>query len=183
MSVVLAVLAFGSVVAGFIGLPQFWRELLGVSAPFYDFLAPVLGHARMREGLPHSAEWVLMVIAVLVALAGIVLAWWRYGRVAGPGPVAEPERRGWVHRLVSRGYYFDAFYDNVIVRFAGWLSTAVLARWAEVRLARNSIERPGQVGEATGRWLTRLQTGDLQAYVIYALVGLTLVLAWGASRG
>ena len=53
MSVVLAILAFGSVVAGFIGLPQLWREMLGVTAPFYDFLAPVLGHAHLREDVPH----------------------------------------------------------------------------------------------------------------------------------
>jgi hypothetical protein len=57
MSVVLAVLALGAVTSGFIGLPQFWRELLGVSAPFYDFLAPVLGHATMRADVPHSAEF------------------------------------------------------------------------------------------------------------------------------
>jgi NADH-quinone oxidoreductase subunit L len=50
-------LAFGSVVAGFIGLPQLWREWLGLPAPFYDFLAPVLGHFTMRAGVSHSAEF------------------------------------------------------------------------------------------------------------------------------
>jgi NADH-quinone oxidoreductase subunit L len=120
MSVVLAVLALGAVTSGFIGLPQFWRELLGVSAPFYDFLAPVLGHATMRADVPHSAEFMLMLVAVAVALAGITLAWFMYGRgakVALPGadrPSGNP-----LHKLVSNGYYFDAFYDGVVVRFAG----------------------------------------------------------------
>src|SRR5262249_35213832 len=38
MSVVLAVLALGSLVVGFIGLPGLLRDLLGVRAPFYAFL-------------------------------------------------------------------------------------------------------------------------------------------------
>jgi hypothetical protein len=32
------------------------------------------------------------------------------------------------------------------------------------------------------QWLSRLQSGDLQAYLIYALVGLALVLVWGAAH-
>ena len=176
MSVVLAVLAFGSVVAGFIGLPQFWRELFGVTAPFYDFLAPVLGHAEPRADVSHSAEWVLMVVAVLVALAGITLAWLRYGR-RPLEPSAAPA--GALRTLVGSGYYFDAFYDKVVVRFMGWLSTAVLAR-VEAALSRSSIDRPSRGGPAASGWFARLQTGDLQAYLVYALIGLALMLGWGA---
>ena len=49
MAIVLAVLALGSLVAGFIGMPGFLRELLGVSAPFYDFLAPLFPAAPARR--------------------------------------------------------------------------------------------------------------------------------------
>jgi NADH-quinone oxidoreductase subunit L len=179
MSVVLGLLAFGSVVAGFIGLPQLWREWLGLPAPFYDFLAPVLGHFTPRAGVSHSAELMLMLVAIAVALAGIALAWLIYGRqplVASAGPA------GALKTLVSRGYYFDAFYEGVIVRALGWLSTAVLARGVEPTLAQGSMAQPGRGGPAVSQWLSRLQSGDLQAYLIYALVGLALVLVWGAAH-
>jgi NADH-quinone oxidoreductase subunit L len=179
MSAVLAVLAFGSVVAGFIGLPQFWREWLGVSAPFYDFLAPVLGHAHPREGIAHSAEWVLMLVAVAVALAGIVLAWLRYGR-PGAGHTAAPQSA--LQRLVAKGYYLDDLYDRFFVRGLGWLSVSVLSRRIENPLSSGSTIAPAEGARAGTRWLGRWQTGDLQAYVLYALIGLVAMLTWGVTR-
>lgn len=175
-------LAVGSVTAGFVGLPQFWRELLGVRAPFYDFLSPVLGHAQMRAGVPHSAEFWLMLVAIAVAAAGIALAWMLFGQ-AGLSEPAAPQREGALRRIVSSGYGFDAFYDGVVVRFMGWLSATVLARGVEPALSATVIGAPQHTGPALGRWLARMQTGDLQAYVIYALIGLVLVLGYGALHG
>jgi NADH-quinone oxidoreductase subunit L len=181
MSIVLAVLALGSVVAGFIGLPQLWREWLGVSAPFYDFLAPVLGHAQLRADVPHSAEALLMVVAVLVALAGIGLAWFRYGRQGAPAQAGKARSPLW--QLVDNGYYFDRCYDTIVVGGMGWLSTRFLARGVEAPLARASLERPARLGARATRLFARLQTGDLQAYVLYALAGLLVVLILGVARG
>jgi NADH-quinone oxidoreductase subunit L len=179
MSVVLAILAGGSALVGFIGLPQFWRELLGVSAPFYDFLAPVLHHAEVRVDVGHSAEWMLMVVAVLVAFAGIGLAWMRYGSGATDDTGAAP---GTLRRWVSRGYYFDHFYESVLVRALGWLSRDVLARRVEPALSAGSLDLPAQGARASAGWLARLQSGNLQAYVLYALIGLVLMLGWGAAH-
>jgi NADH-quinone oxidoreductase subunit L len=181
MSVVLAILALGSVVAGFIGLPQLWREMLGVTAPFYDFLAPVLGHAHLRDGVPHAAEGLLMVVAVLVALAGIGLAWALYGRTGAKAPAAKVTNP--LFQLVSQGYFFDAFYEKVAVRGMGWLSTTLLARGVEAPLARTTLVQPAQAGARATRWFSRLQSGDLQAYLVYALIGLALVLGLGAVHG
>jgi NADH-quinone oxidoreductase subunit L len=178
MSSVLAALAFGSVVAGWIGLPASWRELLGVTAPFYAFLAPALGEAKPRADVSHATEWLLMVVAVLVAVLGILLAWRRY---AGSEPAADAVRApGALARLVAQGYYVDAFYA-AIVGLVGWLSASVL-RGVESVLRAVSITGPALGARAGARWFAGLQTGNLQAYVIYALVGLVLVIGWGAAR-
>ncbi len=177
MSIVLAVLAFGSVVAGWIGLPAFLREWLGAGAPFHAFLAHTLPEPALRAGIDHHHEPVFAGIAVLVALAGIGLAWLRYGR----GPGWRPTKSGGALRdLVANGYYFDALYEGIVVRGAGWLSQSVLARGVEPLLDRQAIGQPARAGAAGTRWLARVQNGDLQAYVIYALIGLALVLGWGA---
>jgi len=178
MSAVLALLALGAVVAGWIGLPPPLRELLGVGAPFFDFLAPVLAAEQLRVGVAHSAEGLLMVVAVLVALAGIVLAWLRYGR--GTSPAASAKATHPLHQLVSEGYYFDAFYDRFVVRFMGWLSATFLARGVEAPLSRTSLLQTAAAGDRATRLFARLQTGELQVYVIYALIGLALVLGLGA---
>jgi NADH-quinone oxidoreductase subunit L len=179
MASVLALLAFGSLVVGFIGLPQWWRELLGVSAPFYDFLAPVLGHAHPREGIGHGTEATLMGVAIAVAFAGIALAWLRYGRPAADrGPAPENALQRWV----SQGYYLDAFYDRVFVRGLGWLSVSVLQRGIEKPLSSARTVAPALGAQVGTRWLGALHTGNLQVYVIYALVGLVVMLAWGVAR-
>ncbi|MCE3284326.1 MAG: dehydrogenase subunit, partial [Steroidobacteraceae bacterium] len=179
MSVVLAVLALGSVVAGLVGLPELWRHWFGVSAPFYDLVEPVVGHVALREGVGHSTELALMAVAVAVALGGIALAWLRYGRGgAARESAAKPNA---LRNLVSHGYYFDGFYEHVVVRFTDWLSEAVLARRVEARIARVSLERPARFGGRATALLSRVQTGDLQAYVIYALIGLAVVLGLGVA--
>jgi NADH:ubiquinone oxidoreductase subunit 5 (subunit L)/multisubunit Na+/H+ antiporter MnhA subunit len=138
----------------------------------------VLGQFTPRAGVSHRTELLLMLAAIAVALAGIALAWLIYGR--------QPEKaldrqQGALRTLVSRGYYFDAFYEGVIVRTLGWLSAAVLARGVEQGLSRG-MAQAGRSGPAVSRWLARLQSGDLQAYLVYALAGLALALVWGAAH-
>ena len=177
MSVVLTVLALGSVIAGFVGLPNFWREALGVSAPFYDFLAPAMAHVEEAGGAEHT-EAILMVIAVIVALLGIFLAWFMFSY--RPQLAAQARRKFNVaYGLISRGYFFDAFYYNVVVRFVDWVSECVLARSVERGLDQGVLGKPSAgVNYASGLF-SRLQTGNVQAYVLYALLGLALVLWWG----
>jgi len=179
MSLVLAVLALGSVVAGFIGLPELWRHWLGASAPFYHLVEPVVGQASLRGDVGHSTELVLMLVAVAVALGGIALAWMLYGRRDGAREL--PAKPNVLHAVVSRGYFFDAFYDKVVVRFTDWLSEGLFARRVEAPITRLTLERPAQFGARATALLSRVQNGDLQAYVIYALIGLALVLGLGVA--
>jgi NADH-quinone oxidoreductase subunit L len=179
MSVVLAVLAFGSVVVGWVGMPAPLRELFGVTAPFHHLLEPVLASPAIRADVAHSAEGLLMVVAVLVALAGIALAWLRYGRAGARRATAKITQP--LHQLVAQGYYFDAIYDRIVVRGLGWLSTQVLARGVEGPLTRASTVQPANAGARASRWFAQLQSGDLQAYVVYALLGLSIVLLLGAA--
>jgi len=180
MSSVLAVLAVGSLVAGFIGLPGVLRELLGVSAPFYRFLAPLFP-AAAAEHHAASTELTLMAIALLVAVAGIYLAWRYFGRTEREGGRAHAP--GPVEQVVSRGYFFDAVYEGVFVRFIDWLSESVLGRGLETAVAKVSLGLPADAARHASRLLARLQTGNVQAYVFYAVVGLAVALGWGLTRG
>ena len=180
MALPLAILAAGSVLVGFIGLPQAWAELFHVGSPFYSFLEPVLGHAKVRAGIGHSTEWILMGVAVALALVGIFLAWKRYGQAPVPAPDARQSENG-LYLLVRNGYYFDAFYENFVVRFFGWLSAVVLGRGTEPVLTRSSIDETAHIGATAATGFSRLQSGDLQAYVMYALIGLLVALGWGIA--
>ena len=180
MSIVLAALALGSLVAGFIGMPGVLREFLGVPAPFYSFLAPMFPAAAAGHHAA-SSEIVFMAIALLVAVAGIFLAWRYFGRADRAG--RRDRAPGPVEQIVSHGYFFDAIYEGVFVRFADWLSESVLKRGLETTVARVSLGLPSDVARSASRLLAQLQTGNVQAYVFYAIAGLAVALGWGLSRG
>jgi NADH-quinone oxidoreductase subunit L len=180
MSSVLVVLAFGALLAGFVGLPQAWVEIAHLPAPFYDFLAPVLPPI----GAEHHAivtEFALMAIAVLVAIAGIYFAWIRFGSHV-QRPLAAESSRGYVHWVVSRGYFFDSFYEGVIVRVMDWLSASVLAHGLEATLAKITLAKSADITRYVSTLFARLQTGNLQTYAFYVLLGLALTLWWGAKH-
>ena len=174
MAVVLVVLALASVTAGFIGLPGLWREWLGVSAPFYDFLAPVLGHSGPGD---HHMELILMLVSVAVAVAGVALSWLFYLRYPEL-PLRIRLKSGAMYRLVVNGYYFDDFY-NKIVGYADWCSEKLLTRHVEKVLNAVTIILPAAWAQGASRTFARLQSGTVTAYVFYVFAGLALFLWWG----
>jgi NADH-quinone oxidoreductase subunit L len=113
MALARVVLAVGSLLAGYIGLPH----ALGGSNRLEQFLAPSLeahaaegGHAA-NEGL----ELALMGVSTLVAAAGIGLAVFFFLRNrAAAAQVAH--RFAGVHRVLENKYYVDEIYDAAIVQ-------------------------------------------------------------------
>src|SRR5262249_59422677 len=70
MAVALVVLAVGSVVAGYAGLP----EALGGGDWFARFLEPSFAPQAHEEVAEHGLELTLMLVSSLVAVAGIATA-------------------------------------------------------------------------------------------------------------
>jgi len=118
MTVPLQVLAVGAAFAGFLGVPA----LLFGSNRFEHFLEPVFegSHHALGEILPavvhgHAIEFALMGASVLIAAAGIGLAWHFYK--AHP-EIPERLAASWagVHRVLLNKYYVDELYGKVFVR-------------------------------------------------------------------
>ena len=111
MTVPLAILAFFSVVAGYVGFPAVLGEKANV---FARFLEPVIKPAGERH-LPVGTEWTLIFISVAVALLGIILAYLFYlgilkfrRRLAARFPA--------IYKLLYNKYYVDEIYGAVVVR-------------------------------------------------------------------
>jgi NADH-quinone oxidoreductase subunit L len=116
MTVPLMVLAAGSLLVGWLGLPPF----LGENA-FAAWLEPVFGH--LHHGLSAAAEIGLMVASVGIAAAGASLAYAMYitRRIR---PEAFSELAGGLpYRAVYNKYWVDEIYAATVVR-----GTLLLAR-------------------------------------------------------
>jgi NADH-quinone oxidoreductase subunit L len=121
MTVPLVVLAIGSAVTGFLGLPKVFQ----MGSVIEGFLEPVFESsqgalARVFAGAQEggSIEFALMGVSVLVAGAGIAVAVVMYLRSPGLADSLERALPG-VHRVLFHKYYVDELYDRVFVRGLG----------------------------------------------------------------
>ena len=118
MTVPLMVLAAGSVLAGFVGVPAVlgggnWIEgfLEPVFEPAHHALAEVFG----APAPPHSTEYLLMAASVAIAALGIGVAWQLY-KVAPAIADRLAATFATAHRVLLHKYYVDELYGAVFVR-------------------------------------------------------------------
>jgi len=122
MTGVLGVLALGSVLAGWLGVPKLWTMFGEGFRTFENWLAPMFatgaGEAvkeAVHEGA-HSAstEWTLMLTSVVVAVAGILVA--RYFYVDKPEiPEHIAAAVPGLYRTLYNKWYVDEIYDFLFV--------------------------------------------------------------------
>jgi NADH-quinone oxidoreductase subunit L len=202
MTIPLTILAVFAVGLGFIGTPAWpWLQnyLEGQSSAF-----------NFRELTQSSIVTVLLTSSV-IALAGIVVGWWLYGRQE----VNDPEQPDALEKfqpdiffLLQNKYFVDEFYEATVIRFNAWFAQfcddvdywfwngGVLAigyviiglSWVSRVFDEYVIDLGfyetcrGVAG--SGRFLSSLQNGRVQNYlrvIGVALAALGLFLLWGCQ--
>jgi NADH-quinone oxidoreductase subunit L len=174
------VLAFFSAIAGFMGLPQVWGDVIGIedSNSLANFLTPVLA-VREAHHLEHSTERWMAFGAVAMATAGTLLAWFMYVR-RPELPAALSRQLSVGYRTLVNKYYVDEFYDAVLVRPLVAISDRVLFRGIDVGLidgiAVNGLARTIRAAAADG--LKYAHSGLTQGYVFSMIVGAIVIVGY-----
>jgi len=181
MAIPLIVLALGSAVAGYVGLP----EILHGANRFEHFLAPSFvgpsfseaAAVAQGEAANASLELMLMAVASLLAVAGIFLAARVYlkrpetaERLAGRFP-------GLYHFLLNKGYV-DELYDEAIVQPIKALAEGALWRGLDATIIDGAVNGAGTIVAETGASVRRLQTGSMRAYAVSVLVGIVTIIGY-----
>ena len=173
MTIPLIVLAVLTVVAGLmVGIPS------SHGTPFTRFLAPVL---PLDEG-EHSAgvAFTLLVLSALVAIAGVALAWFVYGRApvraASIGVARNP-----VHKLLLEKYYVDELYDALFVKPIYQLSL-FFARVFDPGVIDGLVNGVASAIAGWARGLRRVQTGFVMNYALAVVLGAVAVVAYLLAR-
>jgi NADH-quinone oxidoreductase subunit L len=177
MTVPLVILAAGSLVVGFLGVPGF----LGGANRFEAWLEPVFAGAAAAAAhgtaaahdaaaashVTHDAslEWTLMLASVLVAASGFVLAYvLYYARTVSAGAIAEVAG-GVPYRVLYNKYYVDELYNAVFVR--GTLLLARAGAWFDLTIIDGIVDGSARLTVALS-WLD----GLFDDYVVDRLVNL-----------
>ena len=167
MTGVLVVLAVLSAVGGFVHLPHFLEPLLPM---------PTANHA-----LEHH-ETSLIVLSVVLALVGLAAAVFVYrGGLARAEALAARFPR--LHRLLSGKYYVDEIYEALIHRPLLWLSRNVFLGLGDRLVIDGTLNGLAALAQRAAVRLSRVETGSLQLYVLFAVAGAVACLAWMWRHG
>jgi NADH-quinone oxidoreductase subunit L len=175
MTVPLMILAGLSIVGGWVG----WPESLGGSDRFSRFLEPVMAKHQeevLDVAAPHlisgtPAEYILMLLSVLIACGGIWLAYrWYIQRPEVPGQIEA--KFPFLYRLLYNKYYVDQLYDALFVNRVKDLALTLGA------FDVNFINGLGVDGTA---WVTRITSsisGLWDSWIVDGLVNLSARIVW-----
>jgi NADH-quinone oxidoreductase subunit L len=211
MALVLIVLAVGSVVAGYVGVPA----ALGGSNRIEHYLEPSFeaerseaalaselaplaaerpstgsGRPELAEGrseapaeAEHSeaTEFALMGVSIAVAFIGIGIAWYFF--LSNPSAVDRAaESAAPIHQLLLHKYYVDELYDAVIVQPVVSFSRGVLWKVVDAEVIDGAVNGAGAFVNTSAGLLRRLQTGSVRVYAASLTLGAVLVLGFYVWR-
>ena len=186
MAIPLIVLALGSILAGYVGVPA----VLGGANRLEHFLAPSFqapmsdGAERVAEAAGESSaagqgsvEFTLMALASLIALAGIGLAARIY--LQRPETAANLAARfPGVYRFLLNKGYVDEVYDEAIVQPIKALSEGALWHGLDATVIDGAVNGAGTIVSASGSAVGKAQTGSVRAYAVSVLLGAVLVVGY-----
>jgi NADH-quinone oxidoreductase subunit L len=192
----LVILALGAFPVGILGLPAF----LGHHR-FEEWLEPVFGHGHVEAApLSHETALLLTIASVVVALAGLSVAYLMYYRHS-----LAPERfsslaGGLFYRLSYNKYYVDEIYQAIFVngtlllarlgslfdqyvidgivnglatltRFVAWLDGLF-----DQYVVDGIVNLIANLTFAIGNKFRRVQTGNINSYLYGILIAIVLLI-------
>ncbi len=205
MTIPLWILMGGSVVAGLLWIPR-------VFLPFEHWLEPVMGHHAAAAGDHHpplALELGLMALSVLVAGAGIGVAYLVYGARRVRPETFSAALGGAPYRLLLNKYWVDELYQATVVN--GTLRLATVVAWFDRVVIDGIVNASAAIVRAVawlsglwdlwvvdglvnvtanatyafGRRVRRVQTGMITAYlyviVVGVLTGVFLYWSWAVA--
>ena len=138
--------------------------------------------APVSEQESGSTELLFTGISVLVALAGLLLAWWMYYK--NPGlPQRAAKALGGLYTFVLEKYKVDELYGAVIIHPLIALSTNVFWKGIDRGLIDGAVDGGAAGAQETSDALRHMQSGNIRSYAGWVALGAMAVIAFMVWRG
>ena len=172
----LLVLAIASALGGFLNVPEF----LGGHASLGHFTGLQQGHEGLTEQALHAlhaAEWQSMILSLLIAGSGLLLAIHCYGKgkdlrrrfiESGPGQL--------LGRLSANKFYVDEFYNSVFVRPFETISHLMFILIDRILIDGILVSGTALLTRNIGHLFRKMQTGFIPGYLLTFACGVLVLL-------
>jgi len=176
MNVPVGILIVPSILAGWLlfGSPSPWAEFFAQQFPLG---AAYRGHALV----PYLSEGLTSAIVFALVLVGFGIAYWRYATREAQANAVDRLRDESVRMpaILTNLFYFDAFYDLIVVRTSQILGT-IFARAIDPHVIDGAVRE----GVFSAQWLGVLvrsfQTGLVRAYALVLVFGAACFIVYYA---
>jgi NADH-quinone oxidoreductase subunit L len=179
----LVVLGILTVIGGWLNLPRVITDAVPMGRPgiLEHWLEPTVGAATARlsagaREVPASTEQLLMLVAVVIAIAGIAFAFARL-KPARLVPKRDAAAEEGFERVVANKYYVDEAIDDVVIRPTYAVSKTFLWRVVDVGVIDGLLVNGSAALARAFGWVgSRLQTGNVGIYAWVLVVGVVALL-------
>lgn len=176
MTVPLMILAFLSVIGGFLNTPHFlhlgntqwlaqWFAGIGLNN------APTIALNEMH--LEESTEWSLMLFTTGLALAILAALYFVYGN-RNNLPVSDEAQTGWT-KWAAHKFYIDELYDFLFVKPIE-KGSKLLHYYADIWAIDGLVNGIGKGVQTIGAEFRKLQNGNIEYYLIGMVAGAVLLM-------
>ena len=175
MTLPLAVLAAGSALAGFLGIP----EAFGGHFAIGKFLEPALtfGQAHGGHGGHHAGPAVLLaVISTGLGIAAALTGFLLYKDGLGKAEAMAARVPG-LHLVLLNKYFVDEAIEGYLLRPIRWFGNLLWKLFDVILIDGVGVNLPGALTRVAGDFVALLQTGRVRNYALGMGVGL-LALLW-----
>jgi NADH-quinone oxidoreductase subunit L len=175
MTIPLVVLAFLSVIGGFVGIPQ----SLGGGNAIEQWLEPVFERANSRLSASHggsiSSEYLLMALSIIIVVIAIYAARTIYLKRNEIAVRLSTSFKG-IYQLLWNKYFVDEIYDAAVVTLIRKTSDKLLWKIFDVNIIDGAVNGAAAVIARASGLLRKIQVGVAQSYALAFVVGIILIL-------
>ena len=173
MIVPLAVLALGSILAGAVGfevfvgnsMQEFWGDSIFI-LPTHNALAA-----------SHKVPLIIKISPLIMAVIGFGLAWWMYIRNPNTASICAAKLRP-VYLLSFNKWYFDEFYDAIIVRPICAIGRGLWKAGDGTLIDGIGPDGVAEIARKFSQRVSTIQSGYLYHYAFAMLIGVVFLLSW-----
>ncbi len=179
MTVPLIALGVLSVIGGFIGIPALFSGDGGNK--FEHWLEPIFKNAEAKlahyHTYTHSTEITLMIVSVILAITGIIVA--RNIYLKNPAFADKIKNRfNGVYKILWNKYFVDEFYDWLIVNPIHRFSESVLWKITDAKIIDGVVNGAASVVNSISAKIRKFENGVAQFYALAMAVGVAIALFW-----